>query len=137
MIKAFHISCFNSGCCRYIAIKFMSRKGTSMAAPFRSFIDSCRQMINNMVIAISKLPHTKVTGNTMSAELSRVIRPNKNKPLWLKCHLLNMVSISALPVTIAQPCLNPMNTTKSISNELMILISMLHPKNYSVFLKID
>jgi len=77
--------------------------------------------MSSMVAAMIKLPHRNVFGKTIRRELTRVTTPKTMTPVLVRFHLPNMASISAFPVTIAQPCLSPMNTATKISTVLIIL----------------
>lgn len=103
-------------------IRLSNKNGSSMAAPFKSLINSCNPRIIKIPAAMSRFPQTKVLGNKMSNAAIIVIAPLTMIAVFEKFHLLNINSISGLPDSIAQPCFNPINTATSIKMELNILI---------------
>lgn len=100
--------------------RLSSKNGISIATPFRSLFNNCRQIIINIPAAIRKLPHTNVLGNNSKTEANKVTVPLIITAFLLKFHLPNISSISGFAVSIFQPCFVPINTAKRIKAELSI-----------------
>src|SRR5690606_11444011 len=100
--------------------KLSNKKGISIATPFRSLLNNCRQIIINIPAAIKKFPHTNVLGNNIKIEASNVTAPLMTTAFLLKFHLPNISSISGFAVSIFQQCFVTIITAKSIKTELII-----------------
>ena len=100
--------------------KLSNKNGISIAAPFKSLCNNCRQIIIKIPAAIRKFPHTKVFGNSIRIEAIRVTAPLIITAFLLKFHFPNISIISGFVVSIFQPCFIPINTAKRIRMELII-----------------
>lgn len=101
-------------------IKFNSKKGTSIATPFKSLFNNWRQIIIKIPVAIKKFPQTKVLGNKINTEANRVMDPLTITAVLPKFHFPNISNISGFAVSIFHPCFAPINTAKRIKIEFKI-----------------